>query len=40
VCGAPGAIANAVAAATGVRMRALPMTAPRIWKALQTDGRA
>jgi CO/xanthine dehydrogenase Mo-binding subunit len=35
VCGSPGAIANAVAAATGVRMRALPMTAPRIWAARQ-----
>ena len=35
VCGSPGAIANAVAAAAGVRMRALPMTAPRVWAAGQ-----
>lgn len=33
VCGSPGAIANAVAAATGVRMHRLPMTAARIWAA-------
>ena len=31
----PAAIANAVAAATGVRLRELPMTPPRIWAALQ-----
>jgi CO/xanthine dehydrogenase Mo-binding subunit len=31
---AAGAIANAIAAATGVRMDELPMTAPRVWKAL------
>jgi CO/xanthine dehydrogenase Mo-binding subunit len=30
----PAAIANAIAAATGIRMRDLPMTAPRIWTAL------
>ena len=30
----PAAIANAVAAAVGVRMRVLPMTPPRVWKAL------
>jgi CO/xanthine dehydrogenase Mo-binding subunit len=30
----PAAIANAVAAATGVRMRELPMTPPRLWAAL------
>jgi CO/xanthine dehydrogenase Mo-binding subunit len=35
VVGAPAAIANAVAAATGVRLRELPMTAPRIWAALR-----
>ena len=29
----PAAIANAIAAATGVRMRELPMTPPRIWAA-------
>ena len=31
-----GAIANAIARATGVRLRELPMTAPRVWAALQT----
>jgi CO/xanthine dehydrogenase Mo-binding subunit len=35
VCGSPGAVANAVAAATGRRLRTLPMTPPRIWAALQ-----
>lgn len=34
VAPAPGAIANGIAAATGVRMRELPMTAPRVWDAL------
>ena len=34
VVGAPAAIANAVAAATGVRMRELPLTPPRVWTAL------
>lgn len=34
VVGAPAAIVNAVAAATGIRMRVLPMTAPRVWAAL------
>jgi CO/xanthine dehydrogenase Mo-binding subunit len=34
VAPAPGAIANGIAAATGVRMRELPMTAPRVWNAL------
>ena len=29
----PAAIANAIAAATGLRMRELPMTGPRIWAA-------
>jgi CO/xanthine dehydrogenase Mo-binding subunit len=29
------AIANAVAAATGLRLRELPMTRPRVWRALQ-----
>jgi CO/xanthine dehydrogenase Mo-binding subunit len=28
------AVANAIAAATGVRMRELPMTRPRVWRAL------
>jgi CO/xanthine dehydrogenase Mo-binding subunit len=35
VCGAAAAVANAIAAATGVRFRELPMTAPRIWRGLQ-----
>jgi CO/xanthine dehydrogenase Mo-binding subunit len=34
VIAGPAAIANAVAAAVGVRLRELPMTAPRVWKAL------
>jgi CO/xanthine dehydrogenase Mo-binding subunit len=39
VCGAAAAVANAIAAATGVRFRTLPMTAPRIWKGIETgDG--
>ena len=29
----PAAVANAIAAATGLRMRELPMTAPRVWAA-------
>ena len=29
-----GAVANAVAAAIGARLRELPMTAPRVWRAL------
>ena len=33
------AIANAIAAATGVRLRELPMTRPRVWRALN-DGSA
>jgi len=32
---AAAAVANAVAAAAGVRLRELPMTAPRVWAALQ-----
>jgi CO/xanthine dehydrogenase Mo-binding subunit len=35
VIAAAPAIANAVAAAVGVRMRELPMTAPRVWTALR-----
>ena len=31
---APAAIANAVAAATGARMRELPMTPQRVWTAM------
>jgi CO/xanthine dehydrogenase Mo-binding subunit len=34
VVAAPAAVANAIAAATGVRMRRLPMTAPRVWATL------
>ena len=34
VVAAAAAISNAVAAAVGVRMRELPMTAPRVWAAL------
>jgi CO/xanthine dehydrogenase Mo-binding subunit len=34
----PAAIANAVAAAVGVRLRDLPMTPPRVWRALRTLG--
>ncbi len=34
VVAAPAAVVNAVAAATGVRMRRLPMTPPRVWAAL------
>ena len=33
---APAAIANAIAAATGVRLRELPMTAERVWGALRS----
>jgi len=32
----PAAIANAIAAATGLRMRELPMTARHIWAAMKT----
>ena len=31
----PAAIANAIAAATGLRMRELPMTSGRVWAATQ-----
>ena len=31
------AVANAIAAATGVRMRELPMTRPRVWRALNPE---
>ena len=34
---AAGAVANAIADATGARVRQLPMTPPRIWAALQTS---
>ncbi|MGH3066112.1 MAG: xanthine dehydrogenase family protein molybdopterin-binding subunit, partial [Gaiellaceae bacterium] len=36
VVAAAPAIANAVAAATGIRFRELPMTPPRVWKALRS----
>ncbi|HEV8403123.1 MAG TPA: xanthine dehydrogenase family protein molybdopterin-binding subunit [Candidatus Limnocylindrales bacterium] len=39
VCGAAAAVANAVHAATGVRYRSLPMTAPRIWRGMQEARR-
>jgi CO/xanthine dehydrogenase Mo-binding subunit len=35
----PAAIANAVAAAVGVRLRELPMTPARVWKALEQKRR-
>ena len=34
VVGGPAAVASAIAAATGVRMRELPMTPERVWAAL------
>ena len=34
VLSAPAAVANAIKAAGGPRMRVLPMTAPRIWRAM------
>jgi CO/xanthine dehydrogenase Mo-binding subunit len=39
VVGVPGAVANAIAAATGgrARMRQLPMTAERVWRALEAS---
>jgi CO/xanthine dehydrogenase Mo-binding subunit len=41
VVGVPGAVANAIAAATGgVRMRQLPMRPERVWRALMADGGA
>ena len=36
VVGAPASVANAVAAATGTRLYELPMTPPRVWKALRS----
>jgi CO/xanthine dehydrogenase Mo-binding subunit len=37
----PGAaaVANAIAAATGVRLHELPMTPPRVWRALRERAR-
>jgi CO/xanthine dehydrogenase Mo-binding subunit len=41
VVGVPGAVANAIAAATGgVRVRRLPMTPERVWRSLRGDGDA
>lgn len=37
IVGAPAAVANAVAAATGTRLYELPMTPPRVWAALRSD---
>jgi CO/xanthine dehydrogenase Mo-binding subunit len=39
VVGAPAAIVNAVAAATGARLRELPMTPARVWSALHEQTR-
>jgi CO/xanthine dehydrogenase Mo-binding subunit len=36
VVGVPGAVANAIAAAVGVRLRELPMTPERVWRALNS----
>jgi CO/xanthine dehydrogenase Mo-binding subunit len=38
VIGVPAAVANAIAAAVGVRLRELPMTPERVWRALQSAG--
>jgi CO/xanthine dehydrogenase Mo-binding subunit len=35
VCGVPAAIANGIAAATGIRPDVLPMTPVRVWALLQ-----
>ena len=34
-----GAVGNAIADATGVRVRELPMTAPRLWAAINRDSQ-
>jgi CO/xanthine dehydrogenase Mo-binding subunit len=34
----PGAIANAIAAATGARVKILPMTPERVWSAIAAEG--
>jgi len=39
VLAVPAAVGNAIGAATGLRMTALPMTAARIWRARQDDAR-
>ena len=38
VIAVPAAVANAVAAATGLRARRLPLTPERVWRALNSDG--
>jgi CO/xanthine dehydrogenase Mo-binding subunit len=39
VVGVPGAVANAIAAATGgTRLRRLPMTPERVWRAIEENG--
>ncbi|HET6865389.1 MAG TPA: xanthine dehydrogenase family protein molybdopterin-binding subunit [Solirubrobacteraceae bacterium] len=39
VVGVPGAVANAIAAATsGLRLRQLPMTPERVWRAIEENG--
>jgi CO/xanthine dehydrogenase Mo-binding subunit len=38
VIAVPAAVANAIAAAVGVRMRDLPMTPERVWRALSSTG--
>jgi CO/xanthine dehydrogenase Mo-binding subunit len=39
VVGVPGAVANAIAAATGgLRLRRLPMTPERVWRAIEENG--
>ena len=38
VCGSTGAIANAVSAAAGTRMREIPMTPPVVWARMQQNG--
>jgi CO/xanthine dehydrogenase Mo-binding subunit len=38
VCGSTGAVANAVAAAAGIRPRQLPMTPTTVWAAMQENG--
>jgi CO/xanthine dehydrogenase Mo-binding subunit len=40
VCGAAAAVANALADATGVRYRTLPMTPQRVWRGLVEAGAA
>ena len=39
IIAAAGAVGNAIAAASGARVRQLPMTAPRVWSALKGNGQ-